>query len=136
MARISNSVFKGHCYNVECHQWFDHADGRSSAMKARSLIWQLVGRAPVRVCLRLFTMLAFLYARTRVRAYTRITTRARTLLTHYALTQTRMLARAHPQLLGRRALLSAGFHKHDRGSSHLCSHTRVEEKPFMGSRCR
>ena len=51
MARISNSVFKGHCYNVECHQWFDDADGRSSAMKARSLIWQLVGRAPVRVCL-------------------------------------------------------------------------------------
>ena len=64
MARISNSVFKGHCYNVECHQWFDHADGRSSAMKARSLIWQLVGRAPVRVCLfvvclRVRTMLAF-----------------------------------------------------------------------------
>ena len=44
MARIANSVFKGHCYNSPCDQWFDHADGRTSDMKAASLVWHLCGK--------------------------------------------------------------------------------------------
>lgn len=45
MARIANSVFRGHCYdNMACEQYGTHPNGEPSQMKHAGLMWHLVGK--------------------------------------------------------------------------------------------
>lgn len=44
MARIANSVFRGHCYDLACEQYGTHPNGAPSAMKHSGLMWHLVGK--------------------------------------------------------------------------------------------
>jgi len=44
MARIANSIFKGHCNEPECQEWGFHGDGRATSMTDGSMMFLLDGR--------------------------------------------------------------------------------------------